>query len=254
MGDEPKKTAKEIGDEINARLSQPGDPFVTAAIGNTIARSEPKRDGITDTSKISSPGASDLIACQLMTGRAIELMEERGQRELVGQSQRLPTKGTKGEEEMWAKMGVTIVRVDDEDPLFSIVMLPEGWSLRPTEHAMWSDLVDQNGGIRAGVFYKAAFYDRGAHVNLNRRFNIEMYADDCIRGKSEANPGCAAEHRSKVVDGKTSEIVHWTDWHGEGEPQGRDGWRPSGADPAHEDAKAWLKKNHPDWNDPVAYW
>ncbi len=52
------------------------------------------------------------------------------------------------------------------DHLFYDVTLPEGWKITPTEHPMWSNLVNNKGKIIANVFYKAAFYDRGAHTHI----------------------------------------------------------------------------------------
>ena len=39
---------------------------------------------------------------------------------------------------------------------------------------MWSDLVDDKGRKRTSIFYKAAFYDRSAHIGVNRRYGISI--------------------------------------------------------------------------------
>ena len=54
------------------------------------------------------------------------------------------------------------------DPLFVNVTFPKGWRKQPTEHSMWTNIVDGEGKIRGRIFYKAAFYDRSAHVGLER--------------------------------------------------------------------------------------
>ena len=72
--------------------------------------------------------------------------------------------------------------VVEGDDLFRAVTLPKGWSKAATDHAMWSGVVDGRGVERVEVFYKAAFYDRAAHMRLARpgcRFaSSYIYGDD----------------------------------------------------------------------------
>ncbi len=63
------------------------------------------------------------------------------------------------------------------DDLFVDVTLPPGWAVVPTDHHMWSELRDEKGRKRAGIFYKAAFYDRGAHVHADLRLTVGSEAD-----------------------------------------------------------------------------
>lgn len=65
-------------------------------------------------------------------------------------------------EEMGFKLGPEV----KDDELFRHVVFPEGWKLVPSDHSMWSDVVDAEGVVRLNVFYKGAFYDRRAHVRL----------------------------------------------------------------------------------------
>ena len=59
-----------------------------------------------------------------------------------------------------------IIKGAETDPLFVSCVLPEGWSKVATGHSMWSNLVDNEGLIRASIFYKGAFYDRSAHTQV----------------------------------------------------------------------------------------
>lgn len=52
----------------------------------------------------------------------------------------------------------------DEDELFLKVKFPPGWRKRATEHSMHTELLDNEGRVRANIFYKAAFYDRRANI------------------------------------------------------------------------------------------
>lgn len=53
-----------------------------------------------------------------------------------------------------------------DDDLFVHCTLPAGWTRQGSDHAMWSYICDERGVERIGVFYKAAFYDRGAHAHV----------------------------------------------------------------------------------------
>lgn len=91
----------------------------------------------------------------------IERQEKLGQTQLAKSSQ-LPTEGLAS---IAAEHGITVKGETKGDPMFSDVELPEGWSIQPTDHSMWSNLVDDNGMVIAGIFYKAAFYDRRAFIS-----------------------------------------------------------------------------------------
>jgi hypothetical protein len=98
-------------------------------------------------------------------GRYITDMESDGQRQLV-HSDRLPTDMGRNTVEEFEALGFKLGDPDPQDPLFRPATLPEGWSREGSDHAMWSSIVDQNGRQRVAIFYKAAFYDRSAHMRL----------------------------------------------------------------------------------------
>ncbi len=97
---------------------------------------------------------------------AIERQEKRGQEKFVG-SETLPKKFNRGKQSDLESLGV--VFGDDFDDLFIFVTLPDGWRKEPTDHSMWSKLVDNEGVEIASIFYKAAFYDRDAFINVSRK-------------------------------------------------------------------------------------
>jgi hypothetical protein len=110
-------------------------------------------------------GALDMLFEAMIAGTAggtIERSEARGQQEAIN-SQQLPTDGL---EKVASELGITVHSMTEGDELFSDVTLPDGWSKRATDHAMWNDVVDESGAIRAVFFYKAAFYDRNAHIRI----------------------------------------------------------------------------------------
>src|SRR5262245_36184498 len=103
------------------------------------------------------------------TPGGIEAQEKAGQAELV-RSAKLPKEGYLRE----TAEALGIVFSGDIDDLFVAVTLPTGWRLQATDHSMHSDLLDEQGRRRAGVFYKAAFYDRAAHMSLCCAIRIEQ--------------------------------------------------------------------------------
>ena len=98
------------------------------------------------------------------TPGGIEAQEARGQTILCS-NELLPKKMYNIKREEMESLGFRFHDTPNDDPLFVHVSLPEGWTKRPTEHSMWSELVDQEGKVRAKIFYKAAFYDRRADLS-----------------------------------------------------------------------------------------
>jgi hypothetical protein len=94
----------------------------------------------------------------------IEASEWRGQHQLVA-SQVLPA-DARGGEAAYVALGFTFGEPVANDPLFRAATLPSGWRREGSDHAMWSHIVDERGFRRVAVFYKAAFYDRAAHMHL----------------------------------------------------------------------------------------
>jgi hypothetical protein len=96
-------------------------------------------------------------------GGGIEQSEARGQRELLA-SEVLPTDTR--DEAAFLALGFTFGGPVEGDEMFRAATLPTGWKREGSNHAMWSYIVDERGIRRVSVFYKAAFYDRSAHMGL----------------------------------------------------------------------------------------
>jgi hypothetical protein len=176
-------------------------------------------------------------------GRGILAQEDQGQESFV-RSETLPTNmswppdyNTKA---ILEAAGVKFLGVVDGDDIFQYVKLPEGWKKEPTHHSMWSNLVDDKGRVRALIFYKATFYDRSAHLELQRRFDVKQDYD-----KKKEN--VAVTH---VTDG--GKVIHTTG----PIPLPEDDYDQKCEVLKEVKAKAitWLDENYPDWRDPGAYW
>ncbi len=139
--------------------------------------------------------------------------------------------------------GLGFVFGENHDDIFVNVIMPGGWSKKATGHSMWSDLLDAKGHVRGGIFYKAAFYDRSAHMHLERRFNYRIQP---INGY-ESDDYAEADRIAVVVDACSSPTIIFKT-----EPVGRKDY------PAHDlkekEAKAWLSEHYPNWDNVLAYW
>jgi len=97
---------------------------------------------------------------------AIENQEAQGQKEMCRVEQLPRTDGYKDLKDKYKQLGIKVLGETEGDDLFYDVTLPEGWKIIPTDHSMWSNLVNEKGKIIANIFYKAAFYDRAAHIHI----------------------------------------------------------------------------------------
>lgn len=108
-------------------------------------------------------------------GGGIEAQESAGQAQLVN-STAIPTDMHCKPEELEA-LGFTLGEVHADDPMFRDATLPEGWSREGSDHAMWSYIVDERRFRRVSIFYKAAFYDRSAHLGIDRQPETKAQSD-----------------------------------------------------------------------------
>jgi hypothetical protein len=181
---------------------------------------------------LSAALRGDLVnALIASTPGGIERQEAEGQRALCASSQ-LPKEIQGATREQLAALGFKFGA--DVDDLFVSCTLPTGWSIKPTDHSMWSQVLDEKGRERMAVFYKAAFYDRCAFARMTRRYSSSVYED----GSDEQHYRCV------VKDGST--VIHEI-----GETHSDDYEARNAASDA---AQAWLNENRPGWNDPLALW
>jgi hypothetical protein len=133
-------------------------------------------------------------------------------------------------------LGFKFSKRDGKD-LFIDAEIPVGWKKVPTDHAMWSNLLDPQGRVRASIFYKAAFYDRAAFMDLAQRYTMDRDWKDKTRAL------VTVLDNGTVPPSKLHTIA-------------RAASNPSylAYDAAYADAWAWLAEHYPDWENPAAYW
>ena len=176
------------------------------------------------------------------TGNAIERQEARGQQSFV-KSDTLPTDmGRSGYDSkaILVAAGVQFLGPVPNDPLFQYVTLPPGWKKVATDHSMHSKLVDEKGRERAGIYYKAAFYDRSSHIYLTTRFHIRR---DFEREDKEGISIAYALDGDQVIH-TTESIKHEKDIQA----------RSKAGEASYEAARRWLSEHYPYWENPGAYW
>jgi hypothetical protein len=98
------------------------------------------------------------------TPGSIEKQEAEAQQGLV-RSTKLPKEGTEGTNRATLER-LGFVFGKEIDDLFVACQLPQGWSIKPSDHSMWSFVYDDQGRKRMSIFYKGAFYDRRAFASM----------------------------------------------------------------------------------------
>lgn len=168
------------------------------------------------------------------------VVERDGQRGLVQSQARLPKMMDDEDRKALKKAGVKFGKVQD-DGLFVQAKLPPGWRVLPTDHALWSDLVDDRGRKRASVFYKAAPWDRNASLRASCRYGIDVahLVDDRSRGV--VRDGRRIIHVTDVVRNDPIEDIR--------ADKGK-----FASDKARQAAADWLMARFPKCSDPSAYW
>lgn len=136
---------------------------------------------ITNTAVAAKENPAATLGEHLAMGSpaAIEASEARGQAELCA-STVLPREVLYAPREHLERLGIKFGADVPGDPLFVEATLPPGWSRKAADHSMWSYLVDEHGRHRVSVFYKAAFYDRRAHMMPVPRFASERLEGRCV--------------------------------------------------------------------------
>ena len=197
------------------------------------------------------------------TPGGIEAQEAKGQRDFLA-STILPKKCAGCSREQLEAIGIEFG--EDVDDLFVQVTLPSGWIKTATDHSMHSELRDEKGRIRAGIFYKAAFYDRRADIHLWPRFTCGV---EPVEGwKQDTCDYHESEWHGVARDRDRGEIIWSTAHLLEPEPECppydashkndpiREVWLTwiDRKDDLHRKAREWLDEQYPKWRDPLAYW
>lgn len=204
--------------------------------------------------------ANALIAA---TPGGIEAQERRGQQEQAVK-ETLPKTMQGCTKADFEKLGFKFF--GETERIFWQCLFPTGWTKKPTSHSMWSNLLDDKGRKRGSIFFKAAFYDFDAHIGLNVRYSVngvsldekkeEIFDRSTGEYKEGKHSARSAYTRYEVVDTATEKSLFALDPLPDANWDNREeGLRRSATkDEARDICSAWLTKNFPDWQKPLAYW
>lgn len=157
-------------------------------------------------------------------------------------SDTLPADADKFQRRVLKRAGVTFGNPVAEDPIFTFVRLPDGWSKVASTEPSWFDLVDDKGRSRALICYNAWFQAREAQIILLKRFILARdYAIEDEKGVIQYD----------VLD--QGVVVFTTEQYGANTNRDSKEWYREERK-AHKVAKAWLNKNYPGWDDYVFDW
>lgn len=227
-----KAAPKEVLKFAEGLIEEAAKPRITPAALAALAASD-----MTNFFAASTPGG-------------IEAQEAQGQRDLCVNGGLLPIDGGRRYQGEFEVIGIKFLGKADD--LFYKVELPQGWRIAPTDHSMWSELLDAKCRKRAGIFYKAAFYDRSAHCNLERRYSYSYQPVDGWGNSSKLAAWVGVVTDGEQIIFKTAPTVIEPEFNREArEPW--DAWIVE-RDARREEAKAWLVEHFPEWESPTAYW
>jgi hypothetical protein len=167
---------------------------------------------------------------------AIVNQEARGQKQFVN-SDVLPVECPRLELEQ-----LGFVFGDMHDDIFIKVTMPQGWEKRASSHNMWSYLHDPQGRQRGAIFYKAAFYDRSAHMSLDRRFHYGAMPENGYESETYNTDNRKAYVKDMATGAYVFEITGIAPKDSKAE------------DAAKAQCKQWLLNNYPDYENVLAYW
>ena len=143
--------------------------------------------------------------------------------------------------EDWEKLGFFFAEIPSDDVLCRAI-LPEGWKISKTEHPLWSEIFDENGRKRGSMFYKDAFCDRNAYMNLIPRYKVDYdFVDDVnteVYFGNDQEKLFVAGQVSIPKDAPLEErMAKYTE-----------------RDRLMYIARKYADENYPDWEDIHAYW
>ena len=174
--------------------------------------------------------------------KVVEHMEEEGQKDVFERI--MLAKVMEPPREEWEKLGFIFNEIAGEEVLLQAV-LPKGWKLKQNENnAMWTDILDEKGTLRGQMFYKAAFYQQMAHMELFKKYgikrnNISMdpIIDEVYFGNSQ---------EVLFIGGRATLPLNPTE-------EQRNLYFEQ-LEEATQKVREFAAENYPDWENPLAYW
>lgn len=95
---------------------------------------------------------------------------------------RIPKKKFNSDEE-FESLGFEFLEngYEKNNSLFDTALLPKGWKIQENKGSYWTNIVDENGSIRATIYYrKHSFFGKeaAASINLVCRYRVDFSMDE----------------------------------------------------------------------------
>ena len=126
---------------------------------------------------------------------------------------------------------------DMQDTLFETALLPKKWQLQKTNGSYWTNIVDENGSIRATIYYrKHSFFGKeaAASINLVCRYRVDFSMDE------------RENHFVYILDEKDKKELYTSPKCGK---YGSDEFKKYFAE-----REEILKNQYPEYRNPLKYW
>lgn len=127
--------------------------------------------------------------------------------------------------------------------------LPPGWT-KKVEGSLWTNIYDQKGRQRGSIFYDSSFFDRRAHMALNKRFyctsDYEVPPTQVariVKDYSLGNSGAEVFRCQETVPHRIDDVEAWREA------------CPLAEKRCTTACEEWLKSHgYPDWKNKLFYW
>ena len=181
------------------------------------------------------------------SSEAILAQEKEGARQFRD-SDVIPRRRDRISNEQLLKLGFKLGGNVEDDELFQYASLPPGWTRKETGHDMWTRIVDEKGRERFSVFYKAAFYDRSAHMSGNVRYGYRTNYDAPIATVEIRDGDTVIQSFTKEVKNTSRDKDN-----NEANKELRSKYYDALTE-CEEHARRWLETHKPQYSDWTAYW
>lgn len=138
--------------------------------------------------------------------------------------------------------------VDDYNSELYLVVPPKGWTIEPTDHALWNEVKDDKGRVRMNYFYKNSYGDTEAFVNFYIRYNFKVDPCDNYESNISFEDRQLGEWTVWITDAgeKIEKLMTYTPKSLEDSYLLDNFLNPIGVN--------WLNSHYPNWEDFHAYW
>ena len=163
--------------------------------------------------------------------------------ETICKSRLLP-RNLQGQKDTLEQLGFKFYDYSPIKGMYSTIM-PEGWSLVPTQNVLWTNIVDDNNLIR-GLIYYNPIKGKSA-VTLKNRYGIHTETT-----KTNTPKGLVVEKR--VYFGEEGNMLHIAGYVGANMNEENAEEILKQVELFESVAKAYADKHYPNWEDVTLYW